>query len=129
MKESKKKSREPGRPVSVTKKIGGWVEMDFDRELTHRSVRWLRVKGGFGARGDREDWVADVDELTVAVADSSWRPPYFGFHRYPSMRAAMDDQLRRGIAQLEEQAQEMAARLDRVRSSLAHVKENLRAGT
>lgn len=100
---------------ALRKKVGGWVEMDFDRCLTRNGVRWLRVKDGMGGNGSREDWVADLP-LTVSVHDYQWKPPYFGFDRYRSMGHAMDAQLQRGIDRLEERAVELENKLAEVRS-------------
>lgn len=99
----KRASISRGKQVAISKKIGGLVEMKFDRELFRRGIRWLRVKDGMCGRGDREDWVADVEGLTVSVHDYQWKPPYFGLTTYKSIREAMDDQMKRGISSLEEE--------------------------
>ncbi len=63
----------------MKKKIeGAWVEMTFDAEFFHRGIRWLRVKGGMGERGDREDWVADIPNVSISVHDYHWNGDSFG---------------------------------------------------
>jgi hypothetical protein len=67
----------PGTPEildpPVTKKIGSWVELDFDRRLMYAGLAWYRVKDGFGGRGDREDWVADVPSVGLSVTNRGSR--------------------------------------------------------
>ena len=59
-------------------KTGGWVEQEFDAALECFGVRWLRVKDGMGGDGRREDWVADVPAVSVAVHDYHWNGDDFG---------------------------------------------------
>ncbi len=49
-------------------KIGGWVEQIHDAKLHRLGLTWYRVQEGFGGRGDREDWVADVPRIAVSVS-------------------------------------------------------------
>lgn len=96
--------------------------MTFDRELYHNGIRWLRVKNGMGGRGDREDWVADVNHMTVSVHDYQFRPPYRGWDKYKSMTAAMDDQLRKGLEQLEGDAKKAQKHLKNVLATCSKMK-------
>ncbi len=80
---------------STTRRIGTWAEMKFDAELIHRGIRWLRVKGGFGGRGDREDWVADIG-VSISVSDYHFtKEKYCGFkeHQSDTIFGAMDIQI------------------------------------
>lgn len=79
----------------VKRSLGSWVEMIFDAELIHRGILWLRVKDGFGGRGDREDWVAELS-VSVSVSDYHFvKEKYWGFkeHQSSTIFGAMDIQI------------------------------------
>lgn len=73
----------------IRRKIGTWVELDFDAKLRFRGVWWFRVMGGFGGNGDREDWVADIDYGCVSVSDYHWRGKKWGSERYQTFQDAL----------------------------------------
>jgi hypothetical protein len=73
------------------KKIGGWVEMEFDAEVERLGLTWYRVKGGMGERknGDREDWIADIPSCCISIHDYQWREPRWGSFGYESFDKAI----------------------------------------
>ena len=103
--------------IKVKKKIGGWVEMEFDAKLIHRGIQWLRVKDGFGDKGDREDWVADIPITCISVSDYHFRKEmYWGFkeHQADTIFGAMDIQLleaKEHIAHRKKEQEENLAKL------------------
>lgn len=58
--------------------VGSWLPQVVDAEVERSGVTWYRVKGGLGGRGDREDWVASLPGLAVAVSDYHWNGEDFG---------------------------------------------------
>ncbi len=62
----------------LRKKIGTWVEMEFDATCRRNGLTWFRVKNGMGERGDREDWVADVPGVSISVHDYHYNGEDFG---------------------------------------------------
>ena len=88
-------------------KIGDWVEMTFDACLFYRNIVWYRVKGGFGERSDREDWVADLPSNCVSISDYNWNPGSF-----ESFKKAMDSSLRRGLKHTKLDIEKLQKELD-----------------
>lgn len=62
----------------ITKKVGTWVKLGFDAKVMRNGITWLRVKGGFGGRGDREDWGAVLPGISLFVSDYHWNGDSFG---------------------------------------------------
>lgn len=56
-----------------TGKRGAWREQEFDAEIVVHGVKWFRVRNGLGGRGDREDWIADLPEISALVSNYNWR--------------------------------------------------------
>lgn len=78
----------------VEKEIAGWVPQFYDAELSFLGITWLRVQGGFGSKGDREDWVAALPAGTVSVSEYD----YVGQDRkFPNFHEAMRGALRKGV--------------------------------
>lgn len=46
--------------------------MTFDASCVRCGITWLRVKGGFGDNGEREDWVADLPVTCAHVSTDDW---------------------------------------------------------
>lgn len=72
-------------------KIGGYVELEFDAKLVRNGISWYRVRDGFGQRGDREDWVADVPGHSLSANDYNWNGDVFG-PSYGTFEKALDMQ-------------------------------------
>lgn len=98
-------------------KIGGWVEMEFDAEVQVSGVRWLRVKGGMGERGDREDWVADAP-LAASTHDYQWRKPYWGSVRYASFEQGCRAEFASSLERLQRERTELESRLAIIRETI-----------
>lgn len=78
-----------------------WVEtLEVDAELTRHGVRWLRVAGGFGGKGDREDWIVDASSVAVSVHDYNWNGERFGEDLGSTIEEAMDTTLRNELVSL-----------------------------
>ena len=58
-------------------KLGTYIPQWFDARMTFLGLDWYRVSRGFGGRGDRIDWIADVPAVALSVA--SHRPANGGF--------------------------------------------------
>ena len=60
---------EPLRVTAVPEmREAGWVDdLTFDARCELDGLTWYRVRGGFGGRNDREDWVAAVPGSSVSV--------------------------------------------------------------
>lgn len=101
-------------PLSITKKIGHWVEMTYDRMLTHKGITWLGVKGGMGSQRGREDWVADIPETCISVHDYHWKGPYFGSIRYSSFHTALDGQILDGLENCKQSLRELQEKTNRL---------------
>jgi hypothetical protein len=57
--------------------LGRGLPQTFDAKITLRGIAWYRVRSGFGGRGDREDWIADL-AVSVSVSDYHWNGSDFG---------------------------------------------------
>jgi hypothetical protein len=62
-------------PVEL--QLGTFVPLVYDAKLQRNTIMWYRVQNGFGSRGDREDWVADLP-VSVSVSDYHWNGSDFG---------------------------------------------------
>lgn len=76
-------------------KLGTWLPMKYDAEMTRHGVRWLRVYGGMGDRFDREDWVADLS-VCISIHDYQWNGSSFGAD-HGTMDNACYEELRSGL--------------------------------
>lgn len=82
----------------ITRKFSTWVEMEYDAKLVFKGVTWYRVKGGFGQRGDREDWVGNLPGVSLSVCDYMWmKSKRWGFDVYPSFEKALEGQMRKAL--------------------------------
>ena len=102
----------------VRKKIGTWIEMDYDDEVTFGGVVWRRAQGGFGEDNKREDWVADIEGVSIHVArwldESTWGVTSGNRldTREDAMRAALDQGLLTARHKLAE-AKELVTTMER----------------
>lgn len=94
----------------VSKKLGGYVAMEYDAKLTRRGVDWYRCKDGMGQRGDREDWVADLPGCSVSVNDYNWNGKDFG-PSFKSFEDALDGMLKMALHHHEVSTQEKREKL------------------
>lgn len=90
-----------------------WVPtLKVDARLDRHGVTWLRVRGGFGGDGHREDWIMAVKGLGESVNDYNWNGEEFGEDlgdtREEAFDAKVDDVLKR---QLPYKIEEAAGRL------------------
>lgn len=107
-----------GNPLKpFRKQVGGWNELEFDAEVYVAGIRWLRVKGGMGERGDREDWVADVP-CTASVHDYQWREPRWGFTSYETFEQACQTELKSSLERLRDSSAELESKLNATRQTL-----------
>lgn len=100
------------------KKIGGWLAMEFDADVYVCGVRWLRVKGGFGGEGGREDWVAVIPVMSASVSDYQFREPRWGFKSYPSFETACEHELREAVLSLQNRIKETTGKLAEQKKAL-----------
>ena len=56
----------------VWKKVGGWLDQEYDAEMQMLGLTLYRVKDGFGSHGYREDWVIDLPTGAYAVSDTDY---------------------------------------------------------
>lgn len=49
------------------KHIGNWQPQVFDAQLEYHGITFYRVHRGFGGKGDREDWLADLPCTSCSV--------------------------------------------------------------
>lgn len=83
----------------LRKKVGNWVEMEFDAEVMRFGQRWLRVKDGMGGRNDREDWIMDIPGQGVSIHDYHWNGEDFGANHGSFDNAILEEmKLSRGYA-------------------------------
>ena len=85
----------------IRKKIGGWVEMDFEAYFTYRGIMWFRPKGG-GLGGDghhsREDWLANTPGIAISAGRSvnhghDVTKVGWGFNKDKTLEEEMDKQI------------------------------------
>jgi hypothetical protein len=99
------------------RKIGNWKELDYEDEpVEHRGLTWYKVVGGFGGRGDRDDWVADVQGACVSV--TKWSNEKWS-NRFDALEEAMDDEVVQKAEAQRSKVQETALRLAEEASGLA----------
>lgn len=111
--------------VTIRKKIGGWVEMEYDAECERYGLTWLRVKGGFNSHGGREDWVCDLPTGLLSVSDSSWREPRFGFDNFSSFDEAVAGEIRRSLSYAESKTKEKEREADESRETEALLRKSV----
>lgn len=63
---------------TVEMKMGNFIPQTVDAKIELYGITWYRVAGGFGGRGDREDWIADVHEVSICACDYQWNGESFG---------------------------------------------------
>lgn len=80
-------------PIQV--KPATWIEQTVDASIVKNGVTWYRVKGGFGNRGNREDWIADLP-VSVSVHDYHWNGEDFG-PSYETFDNACVEELKRAL--------------------------------
>lgn len=97
----------------VKRQIGGWVKMTYDATVQRHGLTWLRVQGGFGGRGDREDWVADLPSGSVSVSDYDWVPGLWNARPcHGTFDAAIIAEMRRNVAYLRQTTAELRDKAD-----------------
>lgn len=108
------------RPLKIRLHESGWVDhLRFDASLVLDGLTWLRVQGGFGSRGDREDWILAVPAYCLSV--SKWRDEDWdsGGHRFPTREEAMRHALARGRSSVRYFIRESESKLAAQRDALA----------
>lgn len=60
----------PIEPRTVT--VGSTLPQVVDAAIMLDGILWYRIQRGFGGRGDREDWIANIPALSVSVSDYHW---------------------------------------------------------
>jgi len=114
-------------PKPIKKKIGSWVEQVVDAALVRNGIRWFRVKDGMGGRGDREDWIADVECMCCSVHDYNWiKEIDFGIIKYPTFEKAIDSQLKASFQQLQKQFKEQQAALNNMARAIKLTESTLK---
>jgi hypothetical protein len=108
----------------VKKKIGCWVEMTFDAVTERFGVRWLRVKDGFGGRGDREDWVADIPHGCLSVHDYHWNGDGFG-PDYGSFDGAIRGETKLMVDSLHHRENELRERLRKIQATVEILEKSI----
>jgi len=78
-----------------TLSLGSFTPQIVDAAIEKYGVTWYRVKGGFGGRNDREDWIADLP-ISVSIHDYHWNGEDFG-PDYGSFENAMYEELKKGL--------------------------------
>lgn len=94
---------------SARLKIAGWIEEDYDEAIVYRGITWRHVEGGFGHRGDRDDWIADLPAGNLCVSRYFWKTkkPWandqagYGFEGDRTRDDEMDRALERGLESIE----------------------------
>lgn len=74
------------------RQLGHWVPGVYDAVLEYRGITWRRHQGGFGKRGDREDWQADVPAANMN-AMRYLNKPGWGHGGDLTMEQAMDQKI------------------------------------
>lgn len=68
-------------PEIRSRKAGSWSDtLRFDASCERLGLTWLRVKGGFLGKNNREDWVADLPSGCLSVCDYNWNKGNFGYY-------------------------------------------------
>ena len=121
-------------PKPLRKKIGAWVEMEFDAAIRVRGIRWLRVRGGLGGEFRHEDWVADVPAICCSVHDYHWNGDDFG-PNYGSFLGAIRAEMKLSLdyaiyeaKKLRKKARAQAEGAAVLRKALAKAKAKAEAG-
>jgi hypothetical protein len=110
----------------INKKIGDWVEMEFDATFVYLGIMWLRVKNGFGDRGDRESWVADITDSSPHVSDYHFvKERYCGFKNYPSFESALRGEMKYALSNAREKLKEKKRLVNRIKSSIYQLEKAL----
>jgi len=107
----------------IKRKIGSWVEMEYDAKIKRLGMTWLRVKGGFGGRGDREDWVGDVPFGCISVSNYNWTEHNFG--HYGTFDKAIIGETRLALENLESEIKKLAGKTAQARHCLTLLKSAL----
>lgn len=100
-----------------TTAIGGWSSMMLDATLTRNGIRWLRVKGGFSGRGDREDWIADLPSSCCSVADYNWNDLDCGTN-YGTFEKALDGKLEIHLSYLRQELKESSVKVHKLQVAI-----------
>lgn len=113
------------RLISVRKTTGTWVEMEYDARGEYFGIIWLRVKDGMGGRGDREDWVADIPGVSIAVHDYHWNGEEFGSNHGSFLGAIKAETQRaldyanRKLAELQQKTANMSGGIALIQASIS----------
>lgn len=83
------------------RELDTWQPGVYDAEMTYRGIRFLRYRGGFGDKGDRTDWVADLP-VSCHVANHhgrgfAERRPGWGFYGKQTLREALDEAIENAV--------------------------------
>lgn len=106
----------------IIKKVGDWVEMTFDAILERNGLTWLRVKDGFGEKGNREDWVLDIPTRCVSISDYKWKGKNLG-RSYKSFEHAIDSEVLMALDFLKERKEKLRDELDLTTSAIGMLYE------
>ena len=95
----------------VRKKIGGWVEMEYDAKIKRLGLWWWRAKGGFGDHNNRSEyWCAQIPAGCLCVDNSDWDGSLpFGYDTktlYRSFDAAVKGETKAFVEQAKQREQE-----------------------
>jgi hypothetical protein len=104
-------------PKVIKAKIGGWAEMEYDAKVMRHGLEWLRVKDGMGSRGDREDWVANVNSIAISVHDYHWNGDDFG-PNHGTFNNACEQEMKKGLMFAKEAIVEMQEAIDNKREGI-----------
>lgn len=106
-------------PKVIKKKVGGYIEMEYDAAGDYFGITWLRVKDGLGGRGDREDWIADMPPGVggISIHDYHWNGEEFGMN-HGSFLGAIKAETKLSLGYAQKHEEETLAKLDQIRESI-----------
>lgn len=116
------------RIAPTKKKLGSYVELTYDARLEYLGLNWFRVQGGFGGKGDRDDWVADVPGICVSV--SRWHnKPGYGWDGDLDRETAMKKEVESMLDAIGYRISETVARLAELHEGQTRLQAAMEGGT
>lgn len=106
-------------------KLATWLPQIVDAEIVLDGIKWYRVKGGFGNRHDREDWIADVPGISISTNDYSWNGEDFG-PDYGTFENACKQNLIEALRFAEKQKEKLIADLHKLQQGINKLQEAVR---
>ena len=105
---------------------GTWRPQIVDAEVTLEGIKWYRVQGGFGdldgkRRNEREDWIADIESISVSVHDYHWNGLDFGSD-YGTFENACRQELALALRHALESEQQKTRELEKLRQGIDTLK-------